>query len=96
MDQTLGVAAATATAAEAKQPQYYRARGSDIADAFRNFDDKINFDCFEQWAQESNRDNFIVDYGDDQAWCAFDLDAEQLEKLVKAPVRFSMHLTICN
>lgn len=68
-------------------PTYYRKLNDSSLNAFQNFDDLSNFKSLDNKVRLTRTRNFIIDFGDDEAWCAFDLDAEPVNKLLKAPVR---------
>ena len=70
-------------------PAYYKDIGVDaIPRAFKNLDDRFNLDGFDRKLKSAATRNFIVDFGDgEDAWCAFDLDAESMNGLMRSNVR---------
>jgi hypothetical protein len=67
-------------------PAYY----NDLADetiqhCFRNFDTEHNFDLFDRQTRNPRSTNFCIDFGENDAFCAFDLDAAAYSKLLSAP-----------
>ncbi|KAF1994603.1 hypothetical protein P154DRAFT_447294 [Amniculicola lignicola CBS 123094] len=67
-------------------PQYY----SDIRDeyvqaSFRNFDNGQNFEHFDRQTRDPNVKNFCIDFGDDDAWAAFNLESSSYSKLISTP-----------
>ena len=68
-------------------PQYYlRLNSPAIQSSIRNLDDKNNFEEFCRNVSDESSQNFLVDYGDDEAYCAFNLYPECFEKLVNSEV----------
>ncbi|KAH7130610.1 hypothetical protein B0J11DRAFT_483325 [Dendryphion nanum] len=73
-------------------PTYYSDLGDeDITAAFRDFDDERNFDLFDRRTRDPRSSNFCMDFGDDEAWCAFDLGADSYSRLIQAPRSSHMH-----
>ncbi|KAJ4354379.1 uncharacterized protein N0V89_006115 [Didymosphaeria variabile] len=73
-------------------PSYY----DDLCDeeiqaAFRNFDDERNFDLFDRQTRNPHSNNFIIDFGDDDAYCAFDLGSHSVSRLLSAPRPANLH-----
>lgn len=73
-------------------PGYYR----DLADetiqhCFRNFDTERNFDLFDRQTRNPRSDNFCLDFGEHDAYCAFDLSAQSYEKLLSTPRPANLH-----
>jgi hypothetical protein len=68
-------------------PEYYKeAEVPDAEAQFKDFDNPHNFRAFEKSVSSATSRNFVIDFGDDEAWCAFDLEADAIEKLVKTAV----------
>lgn len=66
-------------------PQYYQDfDDSDIADGFRNFDNEKNFDFFDRQTRNPKTANFCLDFGEDEAFCAFDLASSSYSRLLSS------------
>lgn len=73
-------------------PTYYQELGNeDIQHCFRNFDLERNFDLFDRQTRNAQSHNFCLDFGEHNAYCAFDLDDGSYEKLLSAPRPTSLH-----
>ncbi|KAF2856212.1 hypothetical protein T440DRAFT_463549 [Plenodomus tracheiphilus IPT5] len=73
-------------------PAYYEDLGDEnIQHCFRNFDLERNFDLFDRQTRNPKSSNFCLDFGEHDAYCAFDLDAHSYEKLLSAPRPTSLH-----
>ncbi|EOA82120.1 uncharacterized protein SETTUDRAFT_142102 [Exserohilum turcica Et28A] len=73
-------------------PAYYQELDDDnIRYCFRDFDVERNFDLFDRQTRDPRSNNFCVDFGEDNAFCAFDLDAHAYEKLLSAPRPAELH-----
>jgi hypothetical protein len=73
-------------------PRYY----NDLADesiqySFRNFDTPATFDAFDQQTRNPYSKNFCLDFGEHNAYCAFDLPATSFAKLLAAPRPAGLH-----
>ncbi|KAH7080463.1 hypothetical protein BKA63DRAFT_244239 [Paraphoma chrysanthemicola] len=67
-------------------PAYYNDLGDEsIQHCFRNFDNERNFDLFDRQTRNPRTSNFCVDFGEHDAFCAFDLDAQAYSKLLSSP-----------
>jgi hypothetical protein len=67
-------------------PQYYQDLGdTDITDCFRNFDLEKNFDVFDRQTRNPKTANFCLDFGEDEAFCAFDLASFSYSRLLSSP-----------
>ena len=60
-------------------------RGS-LKDRFKNIDDKIHFDNSIKQLDDPHTENFVLDFGNEDAFCAMNLEAEDLLLLLKKPV----------
>jgi len=68
-------------------PAYYAKLENDLlSESIRNFDDPANLDYFSTAVSSARSRNFFIDFGDNEAWSAFDLDASAFSKLIKSPV----------
>lgn len=73
-------------------PEYYQDLDDDnIRHNFRDFDSERNFDLFDRQTRDPKSNNFCIDFGEDNAFCAFDLDAKSYEKLLNAPRPAELH-----
>ncbi|KAF2804754.1 uncharacterized protein BDZ99DRAFT_525110 [Mytilinidion resinicola] len=71
---------------EAPLPEYYLDLcDEDIARGIRNFDDDGNFEQFDREVRNPHSRIFLVDFGDHEAWCGFDLEATSITRLLNAP-----------
>jgi hypothetical protein len=64
---------------------YYDLKDEEITSAFRNFDDEHNFDLFDRQTRDPKSSNFCIDFGDNDAWCAFDLGSDSYARLLRNP-----------
>jgi hypothetical protein len=68
-------------------PRYYtNLDNDDITEGFRNFDDPAHLEYFNSAVLSARSKNFCIDFGDNEAWCAFDLNAAAISRLIKSPV----------
>lgn len=73
-------------------PAYYEDIGDEnIQHCFRNFDLERNFDLFDRQTRNPTSSNFCLDFGEHDAYCAFDLDAQSYEKLLSSPRPTPLH-----
>ncbi|KAF2463191.1 uncharacterized protein BDR25DRAFT_307938 [Lindgomyces ingoldianus] len=72
-------------------PYYQELSDDDITESFRNFDDERNFDLFDRQTRNPNSSNFCIDFGDDDAFCAFDLGADSFSRLLQTPRPPNLH-----
>lgn len=73
-------------------PAYYQDLGDEnVQHCFRNFDLDRNFDLFDRQTRNPRSSNFCIDFGEDDAFCAFDLDAHSYRKLLNAPRPTYLH-----
>ncbi|KAF2667478.1 hypothetical protein BT63DRAFT_480436 [Microthyrium microscopicum] len=67
-------------------PSYYTGLKSEtINEAVRNFDDPANLEFFNAAVTNARSRNFFLDFGDDEAWCGFDLEATHFSRLIQSP-----------
>ncbi|KAF2019019.1 hypothetical protein BU24DRAFT_385819 [Aaosphaeria arxii CBS 175.79] len=77
---------------ETDLPAYYHdLDDEDIVAAFRNFDDERAFDLFDRQTRDPHSSNFCIDFGDDEAYCGFDLASDSFERLLRTPRPPSIH-----
>ena len=68
-------------------PAYYaNLESSNIEESLRDFDSPQNIDFFNSAISSVKSRNFVLDFGDFDAYCAIDLEASDYHKLLKAPV----------
>ncbi|CAI9633542.1 unnamed protein product [Alternaria burnsii] len=73
-------------------PAYYQDTGDEnIQYCFRDFDSERNFDLFDRQTREHKSSNFCIDFGEDDAYCAFDLDAQAYKTLLNSPRPTELH-----
>lgn len=60
-------------------------RGS-LKDRFKNIDEQVHFDNSVQQLSDPHTKNFVLDFGNDDAFCAMNLETEDLKLLLKKPV----------
>ncbi|KAF1915032.1 hypothetical protein BDU57DRAFT_576201 [Ampelomyces quisqualis] len=73
-------------------PTYYQDLGDEnIQHCFRNFDNEQNFDRFDRQTRNPRSSNFCLDFGEQNAFCAFDLDAQSYSKLLISPRPPQLH-----
>lgn len=67
---------------------YYKSLSSEpaLAEKFSNIDDAHNFRQCQQKLLNSATRNFVLDFGDQDAWCGFDLPKEEFVSLMKDQV----------
>lgn len=80
------------TSSSEELPAYYRdLEDEDITAAFRDFDIDHNFELFDRKTRNPNSSNFCVDFGDDDAWCAFDLGSDSYSRLLQTRRPANLH-----
>ncbi|KAF1840962.1 uncharacterized protein K460DRAFT_321643 [Cucurbitaria berberidis CBS 394.84] len=73
-------------------PTYYHDLGDEnVQHCFRNFDLDRNFDQFDRQTRNPRSSNFCLDFGEDDAYCAFDLDARSYSRLLSSPRPQHLH-----
>jgi hypothetical protein len=71
---------------------YYSDLGDDnVRRCFRDFDVQDNFSLFDRQMLDSKSHNFCLDFGEDNAFCGFDLNAQSYEKLLTSPRPADLH-----
>ena len=63
----------------------------EILSSFRDFDNEKNFDLFDRQTRNPHSTSFVIDFGDDDAYCAFDLGADSISRLLAAPRPGNLH-----
>ncbi|KAL5425674.1 hypothetical protein PMIN04_002450 [Paraphaeosphaeria minitans] len=73
-------------------PAYYTDFGDEeILASFRDFDNQRNFDLFDRQTRNPRSSNFVIDFGDDDAYCAFDLGLHPVSRLLSVPRPANLH-----
>lgn len=54
--------------------------------AFCDIDDEINLKAYLKLLKDSQTRNFVLDFGNDDAWCAVNLDQGDVAALLRKPV----------
>lgn len=73
-------------------PSYYEDLcDEEILASFKDFDNGRNFDVFDRQTRDPRSTNFIVDFGDDEAYCAFNLGSDSYRRLLATPRPNSLH-----
>lgn len=72
--------------------EYYSGLGNDgsIEEKFKDIDDKTQFYGAMRRLEDPLTKNFVLDFGNDDAWCASDLDTNELNLLLSKPVSSHM------
>lgn len=63
----------------------------EILASFRDFDNEKNFDLFDRQTRNPHSNSFVIDFGDDDAYCAFDLGADSISRLLSSPRPGNLH-----
>ncbi|KAJ5975821.1 hypothetical protein N7481_009528 [Penicillium waksmanii] len=58
---------------------------SSLKDRFKNIDEQVHFDNSVQQLSDPHTKNFVLDFGNDDAFCAMNLETEDLKLLLKKP-----------
>lgn len=89
-------------ASEEKKPEihsyYQKLNVEGLEDHIRNFDDPRNLEFFSNAVSNARSRSFVIDFGDREAWCGFDLDKTAFHSLLRAPVRwilYNVHKMFC-
>ncbi|KAF1814119.1 hypothetical protein P152DRAFT_412628 [Eremomyces bilateralis CBS 781.70] len=73
-------------------PEYYMSLDSEeISSQFKDFDDSFGFRILDERLRRAQSRNFVLDFGDDAAWCAFDLNTDAVSKLLRSKRPASLH-----
>lgn len=71
-------------------PYYSDLRDARINNSYKNFDVRTNFDAFDLRARDIDSLNFVLDFGQSESWCAFDLGEASFKKLLDVEVGSSI------
>lgn len=73
-----------------KSPIEYYAQFADscpgLAQKFRDIDQSIYYNESKILLLDPNTQNFVVDFGNDDAWCAVNLEKTEVERLIDSEV----------
>ncbi|KAE8413288.1 ADP-ribosylation factor [Aspergillus pseudocaelatus] len=66
--------------------EYYSSfkSNSNLQEKFHNIDDEAQFRAYLGYLQDAQTRNFMLDFGNDDAWCAVDLEAEDIATLLRS------------
>ncbi|EKG19416.1 hypothetical protein MPH_03279 [Macrophomina phaseolina MS6] len=74
------------TATAGALPSFYHSLDNEeLLSKVKNFDDPKEFERLQANLMLPTSRNFFVDFGDDHAWCAFDLSDEAIKALMRKP-----------
>lgn len=71
-------------------PKEYYSRfksNSNLQEKFHDIDDEAQFRAYLSYLQDARTRNFMLDFGNDDAWCAVDLEEEDIATLLRSAVR---------
>lgn len=57
-----------------------------LCDKFRDIDDEANFRTYLHLLEDAHTHNFVLDFGNEDAWCAVDLERDDIASLLCSPV----------
>jgi hypothetical protein len=60
-----------------------------LTEKFKDIDDKRQFFGAMRRLEDPLTQNFVLDFGNDEAWCASDLNTDELKLLLRKPVCFT-------
>ncbi|KAL1963525.1 hypothetical protein VTN77DRAFT_8106 [Rasamsonia byssochlamydoides] len=82
MSETAATQGASQTA-----EQYYSSFTSSpgLGSKFHDIDDEAHFQSYMCSLQSTSTRNFVLDFGNDDAWCALNLDHDELKDLLGKP-----------
>ena len=68
--------------------EYYSSfeKRPDLRENFHDIDEKASFQEYLHLLQDSRTHNFVLDFGNKDAWCATNLEKEDIESLLRTPV----------
>ncbi|KAJ5804676.1 uncharacterized protein N7518_000979 [Penicillium psychrosexuale] len=78
----------TTDSRESTAPQDYYSSLDDeglLVEKFKNIDDKTQFYLAMRRLQDPLTRNFVLDFGNEEAWCASDLNTNELKRLLSKP-----------
>lgn len=73
-------------------PKYYKDIDCpQLLSALKDLDEASNLRTLEHAVTNPHSRNFLVDFGDDDAWCAFDLDVDTFSRVLERPRPSSLY-----
>jgi hypothetical protein len=60
-----------------------------LAQKFNDIDKANHFESYQRQLLSPDTNNFVLDFGNNDAWCAMNLDQDDLSALMKTAVRFA-------
>jgi len=57
-----------------------------LCDKFRDIDDEASFLTYLHLLEDAHTRNFVLDFGNEDAWCAVNLEREDIASLLRSPV----------
>lgn len=79
----------TTDSRDSTAPQDYYSSLDDqgsLVEKFKNIDDKTQFHTAMRCLEDPLTRNFVLDFGNEEAWCASDLGTNELKLLLSKPV----------
>lgn len=87
METRKGTSTSQTTAAEYYKNIHVNDKSPSFADRFKDIDDAANFQHYQKLLLTADTKNFVLDFGDDDAWCAVNLDQDEFGALANETVR---------
>lgn len=74
--------------------EYYRSLSErpHLKDRFHDIDEENHFKTYLRGLQSIDTRNFVLDFGNDDAWCALNLGNEDIATLLRKPVCYRSNL----
>lgn len=69
-------------------------RHGSLGNRFKDIDDEVHFHELRRKLREPSTINFVLDFGDEDAFCATNLEGEDLKLLLRKPVCFYYNASI--
>lgn len=57
-----------------------------LRNKFRDIDDEANFGAYLQLLENAQTQNFVLDFGNEDAWCAVNLEGDDIASLIRSSV----------
>lgn len=57
-----------------------------LSQKFNDIDLEVHFQDYQRLLEEAETQNFVLDFGNDDAWCAVNLDTQDFATLLEKPV----------
>ncbi|KAF9889704.1 hypothetical protein FE257_007010 [Aspergillus nanangensis] len=61
--------------------------GPSLREKFHNIDDELNFKNYIRDLQSIHTQNFVLEFGNEDAWCALNLDQDDMTHLLRRPTK---------